>query len=156
MRSLLGSRAMALAPWPAKVTELGVAVDGVAATPSSMTRFPLTSRHSRNSLSSATPRPNHTLFMLRSVTDPSVLGAHPIGRIPHPNESPGWFAVPGATGSVALAGMSSLDHGQGFSAGALRGASGVVDHRLARRHLINEFRRGRLRQDQVCDAHPEL
>ena len=44
-----------------------------------------------------------------------------------------------------------------FSAGALRGgARGVVDHRLARRHLVNEFRRGRLRQDQVCDAHPEL
>ena len=43
-----------------------------------------------------------------------------------------------------------------FNAGALRGAAGVVDHRLSRRHLINEFRRGRLRQDQVCDAHPEL
>jgi hypothetical protein len=44
-----------------------------------------------------------------------------------------------------------------FSAGALRGAGrGVVDHRLARRHLVNEFRRGRLRQDQICDAHPEL
>lgn len=45
----------------------------------------------------------------------------------------------------------------GFSAGALRGGGrGVVDHRLARRHLINEYHRGRLRQDQVCDAHPEL
>ncbi|MEZ5250071.1 MAG: DUF5318 family protein [Ilumatobacteraceae bacterium] len=45
----------------------------------------------------------------------------------------------------------------GFSAGALRGGGrGVVDHRLARRHLVNEFRRGRLRQDQVCGAHPEL
>jgi len=43
-----------------------------------------------------------------------------------------------------------------FGVGALRGQSGVVDHRLSRRHLINEFRRGRLRQDQVCDAHPEL
>ena len=43
-----------------------------------------------------------------------------------------------------------------FAIDALRGAGGVVDHRLARRHLINEFRRGRLRQDQVCDAHPEL
>lgn len=32
----------------------------------------------------------------------------------------------------------------------------MVDHRLARRHLINEFRRGRLRQHEVCDAHPEL
>ena len=47
-----------------------------------------------------------------------------------------------------------------FGASSLRGGSGlrgaVVDHRFARRHLINEFRRGRLRKDQVCDAHPEL
>lgn len=52
--------------------------------------------------------------------------------------------------------MSGQGHPGGFSAGALRGARGVVDHRLARRHLINEFRRGRLRQHEVCDAHPEL
>lgn len=37
-----------------------------------------------------------------------------------------------------------------------RARSGQVDHRLARQHLINEYRRGRLSQDQVCDAHPEL
>src|SRR6478609_10738307 len=43
-----------------------------------------------------------------------------------------------------------------FSVDALRGSRAVVDHRLSRRHLINEFRRGRLRQDQICDAHPEL
>ena len=46
-----------------------------------------------------------------------------------------------------------------MSIGALRGAGegrGHIDHRLARRALINEYRRGRLRQDQVCDAHPEL
>ena len=43
-----------------------------------------------------------------------------------------------------------------FGMGSLRGNGGVVDHRLARRHLINEYLRGRLRQDQVCDAHPEL
>jgi hypothetical protein len=47
-----------------------------------------------------------------------------------------------------------------FGAGSLRGATGlrgaVIDHRFARRALINEFRRGRLRRDQVCDAHPEL
>lgn len=45
-----------------------------------------------------------------------------------------------------------------FDATSLRGAGAgaVVDHRLARRHLINEYHRGRLRQDQVCDAHPEL
>ena len=43
-----------------------------------------------------------------------------------------------------------------FSVGSLRGSGAVVDHRLTRRHLINEYRRGRLRQDQICDAHPEL
>lgn len=46
-----------------------------------------------------------------------------------------------------------------MSIGALRGASSgraQVDHRLARRATISEFRKGRLRQDQVCDAHPEL
>lgn len=51
----------------------------------------------------------------------------------------------------------SRSDGDAFTSGALRGGGrGVVDHRLARRHLINEYRRGRLRQDQVCDAHPEL
>jgi hypothetical protein len=44
-----------------------------------------------------------------------------------------------------------------FGPGSLRGVrSGVVDHRLARRALINEYRRGRLPRHQVCDAHPEL
>ena len=46
--------------------------------------------------------------------------------------------------------------GSPFGERALRRGAAIVDHRLARRHLINEFRRGRLRQDQVCDAHPEL
>ena len=40
--------------------------------------------------------------------------------------------------------------------GARNGPRAVVDHRLERRALINEYRRGRLRRDQVCDAHPEL
>ena len=53
--------------------------------------------------------------------------------------------------------MSDRGGTAAFTRGDLRGAArGIVDHRLARRHLINEFRRGRLRQDQVCDAHPEL
>jgi hypothetical protein len=53
--------------------------------------------------------------------------------------------------------MSDRGGSAAFTRGDLRGAArGIVDHRLARRHLINEFRRGRLRQDQVCDAHPEL
>ena len=48
-----------------------------------------------------------------------------------------------------------------FGQGSLRGGGtgplgGVVDHRLARQHLINEYRRGRLAKHQVCDAHPEL
>jgi hypothetical protein len=48
----------------------------------------------------------------------------------------------------------------GFTAGALRGGSetrrGIVDHRLARRMLINQVRIGRISQTEVCDAHPEL
>ena len=47
----------------------------------------------------------------------------------------------------------------GFTAGVLRGGDtvgGIVDHRLARRMLINQVRLGRLRADEVCDAHPEL
>lgn len=47
----------------------------------------------------------------------------------------------------------------GFTVNALRGGSerrGIVDHRLARRMLINQVRLGRLRRDEVCDAHPEL
>jgi hypothetical protein len=46
-----------------------------------------------------------------------------------------------------------------LTVGALRGSGdgrAQVDHRLARQHLINEYRRGRLSQEQVCDAHPEL
>ena len=35
-------------------------------------------------------------------------------------------------------------------------AGGVVDYRLARRALLNEFRRGRLSTTDICDAHPEL
>jgi len=34
--------------------------------------------------------------------------------------------------------------------------SGHVDHRLARRHVVNEVKRGRLAASEVCDAHPEL
>ena len=47
----------------------------------------------------------------------------------------------------------------GFTAGALRGGDerrGIVDHRLARRMLINQVRLGRVSRIEVCDAHPEL
>ncbi len=46
-----------------------------------------------------------------------------------------------------------------FSVGALRGtdgARGIIDHRLARRMLISQVKKGRLPLDQVCDAHSEL
>lgn len=47
-----------------------------------------------------------------------------------------------------------------FFVGAIRGtdggARGIIDHRLARRMLISEVKRGRLKQEAVCDAHPEL
>lgn len=47
-----------------------------------------------------------------------------------------------------------------FTSGSIRGVErrtpGEVDYRLARQHLISEFRKGRLAQHEVCDAHPEL
>lgn len=45
-----------------------------------------------------------------------------------------------------------------FSVGAVRGHErrGIIDHRLARRMLINQVRAGRVGREQVCDAHPEL
>jgi hypothetical protein len=33
---------------------------------------------------------------------------------------------------------------------------GEIDYRLARQAVISEFRKGRLAQHEVCDAHPEL
>jgi len=34
--------------------------------------------------------------------------------------------------------------------------AGQIDYRLARRHVVAEFKRGRLSRRDVCDAHPEL
>ena len=56
------------------------------------------------------------------------------------------------SGSVASLAM-------GFSPHALRGAAqaqGTIDYRLARQSVIDSYRRGRLAQHEVCDAHPEL
>ena len=44
----------------------------------------------------------------------------------------------------------------GYRLGVLFRPSGHVDHRLARRHVVNEVKRGRLGRSDVCDAHPEL
>jgi len=47
-----------------------------------------------------------------------------------------------------------------FRPEAIRGVTvtqpGTVDYRLARQALVSEFRKGRLAQHEVCDAHPEL
>jgi hypothetical protein len=40
--------------------------------------------------------------------------------------------------------------------GAIPGSPGEIDYRMARRALVAEYRRGRLAQHEVCDAHPEL
>ncbi len=57
--------------------------------------------------------------------------------------------APGTTASLACV---------SFRPDEMRGArsGGQIDYRLARRHLIAEFRRGRLARNEVCDAHPEL
>lgn len=40
--------------------------------------------------------------------------------------------------------------------GAVREAGGAIDYRLARHALVSEFKKGRLAEHEVCDAHPEL
>lgn len=40
--------------------------------------------------------------------------------------------------------------------GAPPGMAGEIDYRMARRHVVSEFRKGRLAKHEVCDAHPEL
>ena len=36
------------------------------------------------------------------------------------------------------------------------GSTGEIDYRLARRQVIQEFRKGRVSRLDICDAHPEL
>lgn len=48
-----------------------------------------------------------------------------------------------------------------FRPDSLRGAQpgeapGQIDYRLARKHVVDEFKRGRLGRLDICDAHPEL
>lgn len=40
--------------------------------------------------------------------------------------------------------------------GAPNGKGGEIDYRLVCQHLISEYKKGRLAQHEVCDAHPEL
>jgi len=48
-----------------------------------------------------------------------------------------------------------------FRPESLRGArpsapAGQIDYRLIRKHIVDEFKRGRLSRTDVCDAQPEL
>lgn len=49
-----------------------------------------------------------------------------------------------------------MSFGPGTLQGAPSGVPGEIDYRLARQALISEFKKGRLAQHEVCDAHPEL
>ncbi len=40
--------------------------------------------------------------------------------------------------------------------GVVTHGPGEIDYRLTRQALISEYRKGRLAQHEVCDAHPEL
>jgi hypothetical protein len=58
--------------------------------------------------------------------------------------------------SVTLSLVSfRLDSLRGTGDGTRR-TPGEIDYRLARRHVVAEFKRGRLSRLDVCDAHPEL
>ena len=70
-----------------------------------------------------------------------------------------WADSPERYRGIRLAVGRSTLVAMSMSIGALRGAGerrGTVDHGFARRMLVNEYQRGRLSREQVCDAHPEL
>lgn len=62
------------------------------------------------------------------------------------------FAVMTDRRQISASWLSALN----ISGDSGEAIGGVIDHRLTRRALINEYRKGRLRKDQVCDAHPDL
>ena len=60
-----------------------------------------------------------------------------------------------------MRGRGHYPPGVSFRPEAIQGAGsegpgGVIDYRLARQAVVSEYRRGRLAQHEVCDAHPEL
>jgi len=69
-----------------------------------------------------------------------------------------------STATEGRAGYPSPDELRGramsFRPDAVRGAQpagpGAIDYRLIRRSIMSEYRKGRLAQHEVCDAHPEL
>ena len=61
-----------------------------------------------------------------------------------------------ARGAPILSSLAAVTFRPGAIRGADAGTPGEIDYRLARRALISEFKKGRLAQHEVCDAHPEL
>src|SRR6478736_443602 len=67
-----------------------------------------------------------------------------------------WPAVCWPTPEPHAATLWRMSFRPGAIRGAVSGTPGEIDYRLARRSLISEFKKGRLAQHEVCDAHPEL
>ena len=63
-----------------------------------------------------------------------------------------------ATPENTAAKLSLASLAMSFRPEAIRGTgeTGVVDYRLQRQQVIQQFRKGRLSRLDVCDAHPEL
>jgi len=59
-------------------------------------------------------------------------------------------------GCIASLASASMGTASRPFRGAPSGKGGEIDYRLARQHLISEYKKGRLAQHEVCDAHPEL
>lgn len=52
--------------------------------------------------------------------------------------------------------MNAVSFSPGSTSAGDHRAAGTVDYRLARRAVLAEYRKGRLSQSEICDAHPEL
>jgi len=114
-------------------------IDGPRGVPSSMTRLPWTSPHSRTRR-----RPRHLDRTRRCSCRQCAACSRADGDF-----SVAWSTMSGSMLLVALvAARVALWWLHQWR--AARCCRGIVDHRLARRHLINEYRRGRLRIDQVA------
>ena len=68
----------------------------------------------------------------------------------------GYPARPQPTPRQRLANLQAVTFGPESIKGAPSSGPGTIDYRLVRQAVISEFRKGRLAQHEVCDAHPEL
>jgi hypothetical protein len=62
----------------------------------------------------------------------------------------------GRSGPESTASLAVMSFNPRGVRGASPGLPGEIDYRLARQSVISEYRKGRLAQHEVCDAHPEL